>query len=458
VVTSTATPVDLGSLRQAVAGLADVDTDEGARRAALKDFSWVSPVISSTIPRRTPVAVVRPHSVAGVQALARWAYRERVPVVPRGRGTSNYGQSVSLVEGVVCDLTGLVPDEQHPVELDEDAEATFVRAPAGTRFDRLLDHVAGLGYELASYPTTLNSTVAGWVGGGSGGVGGLEFGLNHQGVVRELTVVGVDGTSTPEVVRWPDTAPHTHAYGTTGLIVSVGLQVVPARAWTSLFASVPDLDTGAALALDLLQLRPVPRILAVTEPELARLFPEDPGLEPGATNVRVQLTETSVDRAREVVERHGGRVTSVRTDANRLLATLINNHTTLRAKAARPELFHVLVRGSALAGRRALIEEVYPGASLQLEGGRVHGAPSLSGRILAPFVSDEAVTGGMRRLAAEGVEVDDPHTWICHTELDSRWPVAARFDPRGLLNPGKLPPEPEPEPDPDRPEPSGEGS
>lgn len=436
------TAIDVDDLTRVLAGLGGVSTDLDEREAALKDFSWVSPVISHTLPRRTPAVVVRPDSVEGVVALARWAYEHEAPVVPRGKGTSNYGQSVSLVEGIVCDLTGLRPDARNPVTVVEEAGGSFVRVPAGTRFDELMDQLETLGLELASHPTTLNSTVAGWVGGGSGGIGGLEFGLNHEGVVRELTVVGLDGDSTPTVVRWPDTAPHTHAYGTTGIIVSVGLQVVPARAWTSLFASVTDLDTGAALALELLQLQPVPRVLAVTEPELAVLFPEDPGLEPGATNVRVQLSESSVEQARALVERFGGRVTSVRPDANRLLATLINNHTTLRAKAARPELFHVLVRGAAIVGRRGLVEEVYPGASLQLEGGRVHGELSLSGRILAPFVSDDAVTDGMRRLAAEGIEVDNPHTWVCHTELEARWPQARRFDPKGLLNPGKLHPAP----------------
>lgn len=429
-------PVDVNSLRAALDGLADVTTDLAAREAALKDFSWVSPVITHTQPRRTPAAVVTPHAVEGVRALARWAFAHDVPVVPRGKGTSNYGQSVSLVEGVVLDLTRLVGEP----ELVTDGEGEFVRVPAGTRFDTLIDHLEPLGRELASFPTTLNSTVAGWVGGGSGGVGGLEFGLNHEGVVRELTLVGVDGASEPLVVTWPDTGPHTHAYGTTGIIVSVGLRVVPARDWTSLFASVPDLDTGAALALDLLHLDPAPRVLAVTEPELAALFPEDPGLEPGAVNVRVQVAVSSVERVRELVAAHGGRVTSVRPDANRLLATLVNNHTTLRAKAARPELFHVLVRGDAIVGRRGLVESVYPGASLQLEGGRVHGRRSLSGRILAPFVSDEAVTDGMRRLTAERIEVDDPHSWVCSSRLAERWPWAERLDPKGLLNPGKLAP------------------
>jgi FAD/FMN-containing dehydrogenase len=421
-------------LRSELGTLMQISESDADRAAAAKDFSWVSPLISERIPRTLPDVVVRPVDVAGVRALARWAFREGVALTLRGRGTSNYGQTIPLARGVVADLTGMTG------EIQIDAPQGMVRAPAGTRFDDLIDSLDGTGWELASYPTTLNSTVAGWVGGGSGGVGGLIHGLNHEGVVRELVIVPVDAIAEPVVVAWPDTTPHVHAYGTTGIIVAVGLRIVPARSWTSLFASVADLDTGAALALDVLRGGILPRILAVTEPELAALFPDDPGLEPGATNVRMLVDVEDVDRVGALVRSRGGAVTSLRPDANRFLATLINNHTTLRAKAARPDLFHVLVRGEAIAGRRALIGETFPGAHLQLEGGRFDGELTLSGRILAPFVSTEAIDRGMARLRAEGIEVDNPHTWVVHTALEPRWVQSRRFDPAGLLNPGKLSP------------------
>jgi len=46
----------------------------------------------------------------------------------------------------------------------------------------------------------------------------------------------------------------------------------------------------------------------------------------------------------------------------------------------------------------------------------------------------------MARLAEVEVYVNDPHTWVLHYNLDLIRAAAARFDPDGLLNPGKLPP------------------
>lgn len=422
------------ALRQYLGVHASVSDAEADRAAAAKDFSWVSPLISQNIPRTLPDVVVSPTDIDGVRLVALWAFHNEVPLTPRGRGTTNYGQTIPLARGIVCDMT------QVRGTIDIDTDATVVRSPAGTTFEELIDALEGSGWELASYPTTLNSTVGGWIGGGSGGPGSLEHGLNHEGVVRELRVIPLDGTSQEVEVAWPDTTAHVHAYGTTGLITSVGLQIVPAREWTSLFASVPDLDVGAALALAILHHGVRPKILAVTEPQLAALFPEDPGLEPGQTNLRLLLDVSTVELVSDLVTAHGGRVTSVRSDANRFLGTLINNHATLRAKAAQPDLFHVLIRGDAIVGRRDLVEDTYPGASMQLEGGRVDGRLTLTGRILAPFVSNDAVQAGMDRLSAEGIMVDNPHTWLVHTDLPARWDLSRRFDPRGLLNPGKLTP------------------
>ncbi|MFR9805911.1 hypothetical protein ACL02T_27020 [Pseudonocardia sp. RS010] len=44
----------------------------------------------------------------------------------------------------------------------------------------------------------------------------------------------------------------------------------------------------------------------------------------------------------------------------------------------------------------------------------------------------------MQRLRAEGLAVDSPHSWVVHEDMPPRRAVADRFDPAGLLNPGKL--------------------
>jgi FAD/FMN-containing dehydrogenase len=426
-------PAELAAELAALLGdSAEVAADERARNAAAKDFSWVSPIIHGTIPRTLPDVVVTPLTIEAVRAVARWAYTRGVPLTARGRGTSNYGQVIPLARGVMVDFHRLSGE----IALHDDGTVT---ALAGTTWHELLDFVAGTCRELAMFPTTLNSTVAGYVGGGSGGPGSIEHGFNHEGFIRGLTLVPVTADAQPVEVSYPDTTAHVHSFGTTGLIVRVGLLTVPARERTAVFASVPDLDAGSAIALRILKLDPPPQILAVTEPELAALFPEDPGFEPGRTNLRAVVTVEQAGAVRRIVEAGGGSVSGVRPEAVRFLATLINNHTTVRAKAKRPELFHVLVRGNAILGRRALIAEAFPDATVQLEGIRGVGGPCLSARILAPHRDDEAVLAGMRRLRAEGLAVDSPHTWLVHEDLPPRWAAADRFDPSGLLNPGKLP-------------------
>jgi hypothetical protein len=44
----------------------------------------------------------------------------------------------------------------------------------------------------------------------------------------------------------------------------------------------------------------------------------------------------------------------------------------------------------------------------------------------------------MNALAAMGVAIHSPHTWILERRIDTVRSVLAVNDPRGLLNPGKL--------------------
>jgi hypothetical protein len=68
------------------------------------------------------------------------------------------------------------------------------------------------------------------------------------------------------------------------------------------------------------------------------------------------------------------------------------------------------------------------------------GETGFGGLLLSRFVSVEALYAGIDVLRAAGVVVIDPHTWQLSGELNAVRAAAARFDPDGLLNPGKLPP------------------
>lgn len=419
-------------LQRALTPAAGVTVDLGERRTATKDYSWLSPVLRRTLPRTLPDIVVRPTTTTELRAVVGLCHRHGVAFTPRGRGTSNYGQVVPLASGVVADISRL-----HESCLVEDGR---LRTGAGTSFTKMAVAAQRHGQELAMFPSTTGSTLAGFVAGGSGGPGSIEQGWNHEGFVTDLVVLPCVDAPEPVAVHGSDACrPHVHAYGTTGVIAEATVRLVPAREWMSVFASFTDFDDAAAAGQRILDLAVAPRLLAVTEPGLARLFPEDPGLVDGEVSVRALVERSCMVETTEIVEGHGGRVVSQRDDATNLLVSLINNHTTLRAQRADPRLHHVLIRGDAVVGQIDLIHDAFPGAQVQLEGTRLDGRRTYGGRLLAPFLDEDATYAGMAALAAAGIGVDDPHTWEVTGDLDDKRAVAAQLDPDGLLNPGKLP-------------------
>jgi hypothetical protein len=57
------------------------------------------------------------------------------------------------------------------------------------------------------------------------------------------------------------------------------------------------------------------------------------------------------------------------------------------------------------------------------------------------YESPEHVYAGIERLTALGVGVHNPHQWNVDFEVERTVELAARTDPHGLLNPGKLNPD-----------------
>lgn len=429
--TGHATEAALADLRRRLGSAVDIHLDPDTRRKATRDYSWLSPLLRRNLPTTVPEAVVSVRTADAVGEVLAVANAHDVPVTPRGKGTTNYGQVVPLHHGIVLDLTR--------VDRILDVTDGAVTAECGALIANLERAAAETGQELALHPTVLQSTLGGFIAGGSGGPGALEHGLNHDGFVRRVTLVSALATSDEIAHEDADGWLPVHSYGTAGLITDATVALVPARERTSFFASFGDLEAAAAAGQQLMTLTPPPKLMAVTEPKLAALFPEDPGLEPGTVSLRALIDVDAVGEASGHVTDAGGRITSVRRDANRLLVTLINNHTTLRAKQAAPDSLHLILRATDLLGRIEAIHAAFPGGSVQLEGARVNGQRMWTGRLIAPDRGDAAAERGMAELRDAGLQVYSPHTWQLDQRLPERVAHAETHDPNVVLNPGKLP-------------------
>jgi FAD/FMN-containing dehydrogenase len=406
--------------------------DETTRLSASTDWAHMSPVLQPLLPGGVADVVVRPSDSDEIAAAVAAAHRHRVPVTVRGQGTGNYGQAIPLYGGLVIDTS--LADRIIRVE------DGWITSEAGASFVMLEKAARAAGQELACLPSTVGSTLAGFIAGGSGGTGSIANGAIWDGYLRMLRVVPCTDDATPVVVPFPDNTAMAHAFGVSGVISEATVQLRPAREWTGLFASFPDLAGAVAAGEELFGLEPTPRLLSLDEGGIVATYrPIDAAMPADRVSVRGNVTEDSVAAATAVVERHGGRVDAVRPKGPALIASMSYNHTTHRVRKVRPELTHLQCMGPGLTRRRADVAAVVRDSLIHLEGFRTAQGRDWVSMLFLRYDGADALYEQMARLADVEVYVDDPHTWVLHHgRVDLIREAAARFDPDGLLNPGKL--------------------
>jgi len=424
-----------------VLGPSQVSTVEAVRRTASTDFAHLSPLLPLALPDRPADVVAYPQSIDEIAIVVGLAHEFGVPVTPRGKGTGNYGQAAPLAGGLVVDLTRC----DRVIEVG----AGWVRAEAGATFVELEAAARARGQELVMAPTTVGSTIGGFLAGGAGGVGSIEHGWLWEGFVLALDVITCPPGRAPLAVPGGMCLPYLHAYGVTGVIATTTVRLAPAHTWVAVLASFPGPDRPAVEAgLAAMRLDPPPRLVSIDEPGLVRLYPHDDAMPTERISVRSIVDQSTVEPLRDIIEQHGGRVEAVRPKAAGYLTTLGFNHVTLRARQASPRWCHLQVSGPPLVTQPDAVRATLPGALLHLDGMRTHLDPvdpsagrAFGGLLLSEFRDPATLYAGIERLRALGVRVVDPHTWLLGgPSLPAIQAIAFRNDPDGLLNPGKLPP------------------
>jgi FAD/FMN-containing dehydrogenase len=287
------------------------------------------------------------------------------------------------------------------------------------------------------YPSTANSTIGGFLSGGSGGTGSIKHGMLHQGFALALDVVHATGQSGLVHVSGAEAEPYVHNYGTAGIIARATIALEPLQEWRGLFASFPTFEQALQVIRPFADLEPTPRLVSADPAVLAQALPADAGIPPGRASLRAILDLASLDAATALVESAGGRVEVVREGAQAMLriSRLSYNHPIEWLQKAYPgRYFHVEVSGDALVDRIADVEAVYPGGMLHIEAQK--GRPI--GMVAGIYRSAGEVYAGFDKLTALGVGFHNPHQWFVDYEPERTAALAASTDPQGLLNPGKL--------------------
>ena len=413
-----------------------------------RDFYWYSPVLRKTLDGKSADVVVHPLTVAEIQSVLLYCYAHDVPVTARGAGTGNYGQAVPLQGGVLLDLSRMDKIES----IGDDGVAV---CQPGVRLGVLESEARKGNWELRCYPSTIaKASVAGFVAGGSGGIGSVTHGgLRDFATVRAIDVLTMEDP--PRLIHHEGEGVHDilHAWGTNGIITRVSLALTPSVEWGQCAIAFDSFDQaftfGERIAT---QAAWVKRLVTVFEWPIGSFFsPVRSLVVEGKALIFFMIGEQQRIEL-EAAARTAGGVTTFSEPYNGLrtvplLSDYTWNHTTLWAMKADAGYTYLQCGFDPVRARSqfAMLKQRFGDDFLfHIEFMKNAQSVVVPGSIPVVRFSTEQRLNEMIEYCREiGVSVANPH--VNNVEGGGRYRsdnaqllAKQRYDAKGLLNPGKM--------------------
>jgi len=413
-----------------------------------RDFYWYSPILKPQLDGKHADVIVQPINTTEIQTVLRHCYLHEIPVTVRGSGTGNYGQAVPLHGGVVLDLQRMDAIEKI------DAQGIAVCQP-GVKLGALENYARDRGWELRCYPSTIaKASLGGFLGGGSGGIGSVAHGgLRDFETVCAFEVVTME--QEPRIVLHEGPAVHDvlHAWGTNGVITRIWLALTPAVQWAQVVVNFPTFNEAFNFSQSIAtQESWTKRLVTVFESPIPSFFAPIKQLVNAETS-SIFFLIAQAQRAELVAAARvaGGSVSFAEPYAGLKSTPLLSdytwNHTTLWAMKADPAYTYLQCGFNPETTREqiALLKKKY-GVDflLHIEWMKNGAGVVIPGSIPVVRFTTPARLNEMIDYCREiGVFVANPH--VNHVEGGGRYrednvqlQTKYRYDPRGLMNPGKM--------------------
>ena len=429
----------------------------------LKDNSWLSPILSQHLQDLKAGGdgglldvdgVVSPGSVPELRETIQCCYELDVPMTVRGKGTSNFGQSIPLRGGVIVDLQRL--------NRVLDVSADSITAEAGAIHGEVEKAALATGCQLTLLTTThAMATVGGWVAGGHVGVGTSGYGAVWDGNVLGVKLLTAEANPRLLDLQGDDAFPALHTYGTVGVLTEVTFPLVPARRWLEAVSVFDTFRQAAEFALLMAHEPPhEQRVVAAQEAPVPMSYsPLKHFFEPGQSCSLNIVSEELAPRAKAATEQCGGvwQVWKEPDDEAKLSFNyLVYGHRMLWVKKLAPDaafLHLYLSRDRVLQQIDAIKAEFGDQVWFELKHmnspylsalrGESGDTPLPAGVLSLSPGSPEVVERAMRLCDALGVTYLNPHTYLLEEsglfrDFDRILAFKRQTDPKGLLNPGKI--------------------
>ncbi len=214
-----------------------------------------------------PECALWPQNTGQVAAVLKFANKHRIPVTPRGAGTSVTGSSVPRRGGIVMDMSRMNRILKVSIE-----DRLAVVQP-GVVFDHLNSMLSPYGFFYPPHPASgMVATIGGNVGTGAGGVKGAKYGTTRD-YVLDLEVVLPDGsilrTGAPTMKfdsGYDLTRLFVGSEGTLGVITEITLKINPKpRSISTCTALFDDLPRAGKAVSEIMRSGIVPSVLELMD-------------------------------------------------------------------------------------------------------------------------------------------------------------------------------------------------
>jgi FAD/FMN-containing dehydrogenase len=423
-------------------------TDPAVIKRMSRDYYWYSPVLKRQLADVTGDILLEAHSEEDILQIAAACYQNDVPLTVRGGGTGNYGQAMPIRGGALLDMRAM--DKLLWVK------DGVCRVQAGKRLISLDQELAEHGHELRLHPSTRAvATIGGFIAGGSGGVGSINWGmLRETGNILGAKLITLEAEPRVLELRGADIAKFNHSYGVTGIITELELPLAYAQRWIDAVATFDDFISAARFGKAFAESPGlVKKQCGVMAPPIAQTYlrPISQYVGPNEACALVMVASQSWEGFETLVAAHGGRIAfdarNAETGKKRVpLYEMCWNHTTLQALKVDPTLTYLqtlLPTQNCAELADELQKHFGDEVMFHLEFTRSGPAVSCSAIQMIRFSTEERLNEIMAYHEQQGCRIFNPHAYtieeggmkqVNHLQLAFKREV----DPKGLLNPGKM--------------------
>jgi FAD/FMN-containing dehydrogenase len=331
-----------------------------------------------------------------------------------------------------------------------DPSTGVVTVEPGCLMSHLDQELRRHGRQLRLLPSTWRSaTVGGFVAGGSGGIGSIRWGfLRDPGHLLGLEVVPITRDAHGHQLDEIEAKALNHSYGTNGIITALTLSTAPAVNWHQVCIDCRDWANAVALLLACGRSAIALQLATALEASVLERLPGWSGSATGQHRLLLLVAPDGIASLKRLAADAGADLHDLGPEdlnGGNGLRELSWNHTTLHMRASEPgwTYLQMLLPQPELPAMQALRNQWGDDLLWHLELVKQQGSVRIAALPLVRWRDAALLEQLMGDCRSHGAVVFNPHVITVEDGglgvVDGDQVAAKqRFDPAGLMNPGKL--------------------